>query len=65
MISKTIHHFKILEKLGSGGMGEVYIAQDTKLDHIIALKFLTPSFSSDEDEKKRLTVLIKLYSSII
>ena len=55
MIGETISHYKIIEKLGSGGMGEVFLAEDTKLNRKVALKFLPPQYVSDEEFKTRFT----------
>jgi len=53
MIGQTLLHYRIDQKLGAGGMGEVYLAQDTKLGRRIALKLLPASLTQQEDRVRR------------
>lgn len=50
---QTVAHFKIVKRLGAGGMGEVYLAEDSKLGRRVALKILHPEFFGDQERKER------------
>ncbi|HEX9725554.1 MAG TPA: protein kinase [Vicinamibacteria bacterium] len=53
MLGTTVSHYKILQKIGEGGMGEVFLAEDTKLKRQVCLKFLSTDLTRDETRKQR------------
>jgi serine/threonine protein kinase len=61
---QQISHYRIIRKLGAGGMGEVYLAQDTRLDRTVALKILPADVASDKRRMQRFKQEAKLASSL-
>src|SRR6266446_5502814 len=64
MIGKTVGHYRITSKLGAGGMGEVFLAQDTRLERKAAIKFLTAELAADPERRKRFLAEAKAASAL-
>ncbi len=64
MVGTTISHFKVLEKIGEGGMGEVYRAEDTNLSRDVAIKVLPEQFTKDPQRLARFEREAKLLASL-
>ncbi len=64
MIGKTLSHYKVIEKIGQGGMGEVYRAEDTNLSREVAIKVLPEQFTQDPQRLARFERAAKLLASL-
>ncbi len=53
MVGKKILHYQLIDKIGAGGMGEIYKAQDSRLNRLVAVKILSPGLSTDPERKRR------------
>ncbi len=64
MVGTTISHYKVLEKIGQGGMGEVYRAEDTNLNREVAIKVLPEQFTKDPQRLARFEREAKLLADL-
>ena len=64
MVGKTLGHYEIIEPLGAGGMGEVYLAEDTRLGRKVAVKVLPSGLHDDPERRERFEREAKVISSL-
>ena len=64
MVAEPVSHYRIINRLGQGGMGEVYLAQDTRLERRVALKLLPARFTQDEERVRRFILEAKAASAL-
>ena len=60
----SLSHYRIVSKIGAGGMGEVYLAEDTRLDRQVAVKLLPSEFTQDADRVRRFMQEAKAASAL-
>src|SRR5204863_7000786 len=64
LVGQSVSHYQVLSLLGLGGMGEVYLAQDTSLGRKVALKLLPPAFTRDQERLRRFEREARLVSAL-
>ena len=64
MSAQTISHYRILRQLGSGGMGEVLLAEDTTLERNVAIKLMSAELANDSNQRKRFRTEAKAASGL-
>ena len=64
MIGQTVLHYKIIEELGRGGMGVVYLAEDLNLDRKVAIKFLPGHITGNSEERERFKIEAKAAAAL-
>ena len=64
LVGQTILHYKIIEQVGQGGMGVVYLAEDLNLERKVAIKFLPHHISANEEERQRFEIEAQAAASL-